>query len=88
LINQNLRNYINYQRRNCKKAILALKNDFKGLLRCSNVIKKSSMEFALDLQNVTNHQNIFAQGYNKYTNAIAYEYQLGFFPVPMFRYTF
>lgn len=50
--------------------------------------KKSSMEFAVDLQNVTNHQNIFAQGYNKYNNTIAYEYQLGFFPVPMFRYTF
>lgn len=50
--------------------------------------KKSSMEFSLDLQNVTNHKNIFAQGYNKYTNSISYEYQLGFFPVPTFRYTF
>lgn len=50
--------------------------------------KKSSMEFAVDLQNITNHQNIFSQGYNKYTNTISYEYQTGFFPVPMFRYTF
>ena len=50
--------------------------------------KRSSMEFAVDLQNVTNHQNIFSQGYNKYTNAISSEYQTGFFPVPMFRYTF
>jgi len=50
--------------------------------------KKSSMEFAIDLQNVTNHQNIFSQGYNRYKNTISTEYQQGFFPVPMFRYTF
>ena len=48
----------------------------------------SSMEFAIDFQNITNHQNIFSQGYNKYKNAIVYNYQQGFFPVPMFRYTF
>ncbi len=50
--------------------------------------KKSSMEFAIDFQNITNHQNIFSQGYNKYTNSITYNYQTGFFPVPMFRFTF
>jgi hypothetical protein len=50
--------------------------------------KASSMEFAIDFQNVTNHQNIFSQGYNKFSNSITYEYQQGFFPVPMFRYTF
>ncbi|MFN4084002.1 MAG: TonB-dependent receptor [Bacteroidia bacterium] len=49
---------------------------------------KSSMEFAIDFQNVTNHKNIFAQNYNPRTNSIANEYQQGFFPVPMFRYTF
>ncbi len=51
-------------------------------------LKKSSMEFAIDFQNVTNHNNIFSQGYNKYSNSISYEYQQAFFPVPMFRYTF
>lgn len=50
--------------------------------------KKSSMEFAIDFQNITNHQNIFSQGYDKYRNAIVSNYQQGFFPVPMFRYTF
>lgn len=50
--------------------------------------KASSMEFAIDFQNVTNHQNIFSQGYNKFKNTISYEYQQGFFPVPTFRYTF
>ncbi|MES2560543.1 MAG: TonB-dependent receptor [Bacteroidota bacterium] len=50
--------------------------------------KSSSMEFAIDFQNITNHQNIFSQGYNKFKNNISYEYQQGFFPVPTFRYTF
>lgn len=50
--------------------------------------KRSSMEFAVDFQNITNHQNIFSQGYNPYNNTVSYEYQQGFFPVPMFRYTF
>lgn len=50
--------------------------------------KRSTMEFSVDLQNVTNHKNIFSQGYNKYKNSVSYEYQQGFFPVPTFRYTF
>jgi hypothetical protein len=50
--------------------------------------KSSSMEFSVDFQNVTNHQNIFSQGYNIYRNTISYNYQQGFFPVPTFRYTF
>ncbi|ODS87581.1 MAG: hypothetical protein ABS46_00060 [Cytophagaceae bacterium SCN 52-12] len=49
---------------------------------------KSTMEFALDLQNVTAHKNIFQQTYNPRTNAIAYQYGQGFFPVPYFRATF
>lgn len=50
--------------------------------------KASSMEFAIDFQNISNHQNIFSQGYNKFKNTVSYEYQQGFFPVPTFRYTF
>lgn len=50
--------------------------------------KKSTLEFALDLQNVTNHQNIFAQSYNPRTNTIVTQYQQGFFPVPFVRFTF
>lgn len=49
---------------------------------------RSSLEFAVDLLNVTNHQNIFAQGYNAKTNTLSNEYQQGFFPVPMFKFTF
>ncbi len=50
--------------------------------------KKSSLEFAIDLQNVSGNQNIFQQGYNRRNNTISNEYQQGFFPVPMVKFTF
>jgi len=50
--------------------------------------KKSTLEFAIDLQNVTNNQNIFAQSYNPRTNTVVTQYQQGFFPVPFVRFTF
>lgn len=50
--------------------------------------KRSTLEIALDLQNVTGNQNIFSQTYNTRTNSIANQYQQGFFPVPFVRYTF
>jgi hypothetical protein len=50
--------------------------------------RKSTMEIALDLQNVTANQNVFQQTYNPRTNSLATQYQQGFFPVPLFRYTF
>ena len=48
----------------------------------------STLEFSVDLQNITNHQNVFDQGYNRRNNTISTSYQQGFFPVPMVRYTF
>jgi hypothetical protein len=50
--------------------------------------RHSSLEIALDLQNLTNNKNIFSQTYDKRTNKIVTNYQQGFFPVPMLRYTF
>lgn len=50
--------------------------------------KRSTLEAALDLQNVTGNQNIFAQSYNPRTNSIVTQYQQGFFPVPFVRFTF
>ncbi len=63
---------------------------FRADLRISykKELKKSTMEFAMELENFTNHNNIFDQTYNKKTNKIANNYQQGFFPVPLFRYTF
>lgn len=51
-------------------------------------LQKSTLEIALDLQNVTNNRNIFQQTYNVRTNAINNQYQQSFFPVPFVRYTF
>jgi outer membrane receptor protein involved in Fe transport len=50
--------------------------------------KKATHEFSLDLQNLTNQQNVFAQRYNARTNQIATEYQIGFFPIPQYRLLF
>ncbi len=45
-------------------------------------------EIALDVQNVTNRQNVFSERYNVYTRKYATEYQLGLFPIPLYRLTF
>lgn len=50
--------------------------------------KNSTLEASLDLQNVSNNKNVFSQGYDPRTNQIYYNYQQGFFPVPMVRFTF
>ncbi len=50
--------------------------------------RKSTLEIALDLQNLTNNQNIFSQSYNPRTNSVVTQYQQSFFPVPYVRYTF
>jgi hypothetical protein len=50
--------------------------------------KKSTLEFSLDLQNVTNHENVFTRQYNRRTNSVVTQYQQGFFPVPFTRFTF
>lgn len=62
------------------------RTDFKIAYR--KEFRKSTMEFSLDLQNITNNKNIFNQSYDRRTNKIVNNYQQGFFPVPLFRYTF
>lgn len=49
---------------------------------------KSTLELAVDFQNITNNQNVFSQSYNPRTNTIVTQYQQGFFPVPFVRFTF
>jgi hypothetical protein len=48
----------------------------------------STHEIAVDLQNLTNHQNVFQQAYNPRTNRIGTAYQQGFLPIPYYRLTF
>ena len=50
--------------------------------------RKSTLEVAIDLQNLTNHQNVFYQRYDTKTNSIVTNYQQSFFPVPTIRFTF
>jgi hypothetical protein len=50
--------------------------------------RKSTMEFSLDLQNITNNKNIFDQNFDRNTGKLVTNYQQGFFPVPLFRWTF
>jgi hypothetical protein len=45
-------------------------------------------EIAVDLQNVSNRENVFQQAYNPRTNRIGTAYQQGFLPVPFYRLTF
>jgi hypothetical protein len=49
---------------------------------------RSTLEFGVDLQNITNHQNVFTNQYNRRTNSLVTQYQQGFFPVPYTRFTF
>ncbi|MBD0256315.1 MAG: TonB-dependent receptor [Cytophagales bacterium] len=50
--------------------------------------RRLTHELALDLQNVTNNQNVFQQAYNQRTNRVGTAYQQGFLPIPFYRLTF
>ncbi len=50
--------------------------------------KKFTQEFSLDIQNVTDRQNIFRRTFNPRTGEIGRENQLGLFIVPQFRILF
>ena len=54
--------------------------DVKAGYTLNSKSKKVSHTFALDLQNVTNHDNVFSQSYNQGSQSINTTYQLGFFP--------
>ncbi len=53
-----------------------------------NSKKGLTQEFFVDVQNVTNRQNIFSQTYDDSIKAIRPTYQLGLFPVVQYRITF
>ena len=50
--------------------------------------KKVTQEFALDVQNVTNHQNPFGVEYSAGSQEVETSYQLGLFPMFLYRITF
>lgn len=63
---------------------------FRADVRLTYRVNKGrmTMEWALDVQNVTNHQNIFMQNFDVRTGNVMNQYQLGIFPVPQFRILF
>ncbi|MEM8765468.1 MAG: TonB-dependent receptor [Bacteroidota bacterium] len=54
--------------------------DVKFGVKLNSKSKKRSHQFYLDLQNVTNRENVFVQRYNRLTNQVNQVDQVGFFP--------
>ncbi|WP_257668005.1 TonB-dependent receptor [Parapedobacter tibetensis] len=50
--------------------------------------RRATLEVALDLQNITNNENIFRQEWNARQLRVVDNLQQGFFPVPFIRFTF
>lgn len=69
-----------------QKQDMYFRTDFR--IAYSKENRRSTIEWAIDFQNLTNHKNIFAQTYDPRTNKLVTIYQQSFFPVPMLRYTF
>jgi hypothetical protein len=51
-------------------------------------LRKMTHEFSFDIQNVTNHKNVFIKLYDARTNSLVTQYQQGFFPLPQYRILF
>ncbi|MBK7040143.1 MAG: TonB-dependent receptor [Bacteroidetes bacterium] len=62
--------------------------DFKTGFTLNSSKRKLSHTFSLDLQNVTNHKNVFSESYDNKTQSISNTYQLGFFPNVVYKLQF
>lgn len=60
--------------------------DFKTTIKLNG--KKMAQEWGIDLQNLTNQDNIFQSTYNVTTQKEGYTYQRGFFPMVQYRINF
>ena len=65
-----------------------LRLDVKLGYQLNSKTKRISQPFFLDLQNITDNQNIFVKRYNKVTNEVNDVYQSGFFPDILYRLQF
>lgn len=83
-----LENYVEYKWED------AFENKFDDYFRADLRIgfktngKRINQEWALDLQNLTGHENIYKQSYNPRTKSITSDYQQGFFPMMLWRIQF
>jgi hypothetical protein len=62
--------------------------DIKAGYNLNSSKRKISQTFSLDLQNVTNHKNVFSQSYDDRSQSISTTYQLGFFPNVVYKLQF
>ncbi len=62
--------------------------DLKIGYTLNSSIRKLAHTFSLDLQNITNHKNIFSKSYDGRTQSIGSTYQLGFFPNVVYKLQF
>ncbi|MFL5740191.1 MAG: TonB-dependent receptor [Flavisolibacter sp.] len=49
---------------------------------------RSTLEFGIDLENITGHKNVLIQSYSISSGRVVSQYQQGFLPVPYLRWTF
>ncbi len=62
--------------------------DFKAGLTLNSKKRKVAQTISLDLQNVTNHKNVFSQSYDRQRQELSTTYQLGFFPNLVYKLQF
>lgn len=62
--------------------------DIKAAYTLNSGKRNISHTLSLDLQNVTNHKNVFSQTYNERIQSINTTYQLGFFPNAVYKIQF
>lgn len=62
--------------------------DFKMGFTYNSKKRKLSHSFFFDVQNVTNHKNVFAQRYNPVTKVVNTSYQIGTFPNFVYKFQF
>jgi hypothetical protein len=62
--------------------------DIKAGYTLNSSKRKTSHTLSLDLQNVTNHKNVFSQSYDDRNQNLSTTYQLGFFPNVVYKLQF
>lgn len=62
--------------------------DLKFGLKINSKKRRSSHQFYVDLQNVTNNENVFVRRYNRLTGDVDQVNQIGFFPDVGYRFQF
>jgi hypothetical protein len=62
--------------------------DLKAGFTLNSSKRKVAQTFFLDLQNITNHKNVFSESYDNQSQSIRTTYQLGFFPNVVYKIQF